>query len=116
MSSEWTDVATLDDLWEGDLLEVTVGSDVILLAHLPGGAVHAYQGICPHNEFPLATGELDGDVLTCAGHGWEFNLRAGQGVNPASCQLYRFPARVSGDKISVSVPADGRPHYNRCRR
>ena len=113
--NDWTSVATLDDLWEGDLMEVTVGFDVILLAHLPGGQVHAYQGVCPHSEFPLASGDLDGDVLTCAGHGWEFDLSTGQGVNPAACQLYRFQTRVSGDQISVSVPADGRRHYNRCR-
>lgn len=113
--SEWTAVVTLDDLWEGDILEITVGSDVILLAHLPGGDVRAYQGNCPHSEYSLANGELHGDVLTCAGHLWEFDVRTGKGLNPPDCQLYSYPVRVAGDQVSVSVPADGRPHYNRCR-
>jgi toluene monooxygenase system ferredoxin subunit len=115
--SDWTDVATLDQLWEGDVLEVTVGADAILLAHLPGGELRAYQGVCPHAEFALAAGELDeAGVLTCAGHSWEFDLRTGKGVNPSDCQLYEFPVRLTGDQISVRVPADGRPHYNRCRQ
>jgi hypothetical protein len=41
----WTAVASLDDLREGDLAEVSAGADVILLAYLPGGEVRAYQGI-----------------------------------------------------------------------
>lgn len=116
MSEEtWTAVASLDDLWEGDLAEVSAGADVILLAHLAGGEVRAYQGICPHSEYPLANGDLDGDVLTCAGHMWEFDLRTGKGINPSGCQLYEFPVRLSGDQVCVLVPPDGRPHYNRWR-
>lgn len=113
--ASWTEVAALDDLWEGDILEVTVGPDVILLAHLPGGAMTAFQGVCPHSQYPLASGDLDGEVLTCAGHGWEFDLSTGRGVNPDNCQLYRYPIRVERERIAVSIPADGRPHYNRCR-
>jgi toluene monooxygenase system ferredoxin subunit len=116
LTAEWTAVTTLDDLWEGDVLEVTVGTDVILLAHLPGGVVRAYQGICPHAEFPLEDGELEDSVLTCAGHAWEFDLATGKGVNPPDCQLYAYPVRVDGDQVSVAVPSDGRPHYNRCRQ
>jgi toluene monooxygenase system ferredoxin subunit len=101
--NSWHEVATLDDLWEGDLLEVSVAGDAVLLAHLPGGVVRAYQGECPHSRYPLASGELDGDVLTCAGHGWEFDLRTGRGVNPGNCRLRQFPVRVEGEQISVSV-------------
>lgn len=111
----WTDVATLEDLWEGDVLEVTAGAEPVLLAHLPGGEQRAYQGMCPHSEYPLAAGELDGEVLTCAAHGWEFDLTTGEGVNPGNCRLYRFPVRVEGEQIAVAVPDDGRRHHNRCR-
>ena len=104
-----------DELWEGDIAEVAVGSDVILLAHLPGSEVRAYQGLCPHAEYPLASGELAGTVLTCAGHLWEFDLSTGKGVNPPDCQLYEYPVRLSGDQVCVSIPEDGKPHYNRCR-
>lgn len=113
--SDWTSVATLDELWEGDIAEVTVGSDVILLVHLPGSQLRAYQGVCPHAEYPLASGELDGAVLTCAGHLWEFDLSTGMGVNPSNCRLYEYPVRLSGDQVCVTIPDDGKPHYNRCR-
>jgi len=111
----WIAVTSFDELWEGDLLEVSAAGDDVLLAHLPGGELRAYQARCPHQEYPLSTGELDGSVLTCSAHGWEFDLDTGSGVNPSGCTLYRFPVRRDGDRISVGIPADGERHHQRCR-
>ncbi len=69
---KWVEVATLDDLWEGEMLEVKVDGEAVLLVHRPGRKIIAYQGICPHQEYPLAEGELDEEteILTCSGHHW----------------------------------------------
>ncbi|MGD9526561.1 Rieske 2Fe-2S domain-containing protein [Pseudonocardia sp.] len=111
----WVPAAGLDDLWEGDLLEVAAGGERVLLAHLPGGELRAYQARCPHQEFSLADGDLDGTVLTCAAHLWEFDLHTGEGVNPPGCALYRFPVRRDGDRVEVGIPEDGVRHHHRCR-
>lgn len=111
----WTEAATLDQLWEGDLREISVAGERILLAHLSGGVFRAYQGVCPHAEYPLESGELDDTVLTCSAHGWEFDLTTGQGLNPGTCTLYRYPAERHGDRVYVGIPRDGERHYHRCR-
>ncbi|WP_040790837.1 Rieske 2Fe-2S domain-containing protein [Nocardia paucivorans] len=111
----WEQAGTLDDLWEGEIREVTIGKESILLAHLHGGEIRAYQSMCPHSRFPLDEGELDGSVLTCAAHGWEFDLETGEGINPRNCRLFGFAVRRDGDRISVAIPRDDRPHYNTCR-
>ncbi len=37
------------------------------------------QPLCPHRQADLATfGELDGCIMTCAMHGWQFDLSTGQ--------------------------------------
>lgn len=41
-ASVWTPVATLDDLWEGEVAEFEVGDRPILLAHLRSGEIRAY--------------------------------------------------------------------------
>ncbi|BBW99598.1 (2Fe-2S)-binding protein [Mycolicibacterium moriokaense] len=99
----WTPVATLDDLWEGEVAEFYVGDRPILLAHLRSGDIRAYDGVCPHAGFPLADGEVEGDVLTCSAHSWEFDLDTGTGVNPTNCQLISHPVRLEGDQITVSL-------------
>jgi toluene monooxygenase system ferredoxin subunit len=105
---EWVPIATLDDLWEGDITDLQVGDELILLVHLAGGSIRAYQGYCPHQKTNLADGKLDGHILTCPAHLWQFNLLTGEGINPKSCQLSRYETRVESGTISVGIPQDGR--------
>ena len=101
---EWVAVATLDELWEGEMTDVWVGDELILLVHLTGGDIRAYQGYCPHQRTSLADGKRDGQILTCAAHLWQFNLLTGGGVNPKSCQLHRYQVKVEDATISVGMP------------
>jgi toluene monooxygenase system ferredoxin subunit len=100
---EWIAVATLDDFWEGEVTDVQVGDELILLVHLNGGDIRAYQGHCPHQKTALADGKLEGNILTCAAHSWQFNLSTGEGVNPRSCQLYRHQVKVQDGTIFVGI-------------
>ena len=109
----WIEVATLGDLWGGEVTDVHVGDELILLVHLAGGKIRAYQGHCPHQRTALADGHFDGQILTCAAHLWQFNLSTGQGVNPKSYQLYRYQVKVEDETISVGIPQDGQSHSNR---
>lgn len=105
----WEVVGTLDDVWEGELLEITLAGEAVLVAHLLGGEVVAYQGICPHQEFSLAEGDFDGDppVLTCPAHHWQFDLTTGAGVNPTGCSLHKYDVRIEDETIMVGVPEGG---------
>lgn len=115
---QWHDVPDADGLWEGDLIDVEVADEPVLIVHHLGGDLAAYQGVCPHQEVLLADGVWDesAGTLVCSGHDWEFDLRSGAGINPSGCQLYRYPIETSPDgRVRVGVPQDGVPHYNRCR-
>lgn len=111
----WFDAAATGDLWEGDVLDVEVAGEQVLLVHLPGGEIRAYQGICPHQQVLLADGKWDEEsgTLVCAGHAWEFDLRTGAGVNPAGCRLYRYPVQVTDKTVQIGIPQDGASHYHR---
>lgn len=100
---EWIAVATLDDVWEGEMTHVQVGDELILLVHLNRGEIRAYQGYCPHQKTALADGKLDGQTLTCAAHLWQFNVFTGEGVNPKGRQLYRYQAKIQDGTIFVGI-------------
>lgn len=100
----WTPVMELDELWDGDLTGVQVGTAKILLVNVDG-QIRAYENRCPHQAWPLDQGDLDGRELTCANHHWVFDALTGKGVNPDDCALRCFPVKVDEDgMICVAVP------------
>jgi toluene monooxygenase system ferredoxin subunit len=111
----WVDALDVGELWEGDVLDVEVDGEHVLLVRLLDGELRAYQGLCPHQEMLLADGDFDAEsgALVCMGHLWEFDLRAGAGINPGGCRLYAYPVEITGDRIKVGIPQDGLRHYNR---
>lgn len=113
--TQWFIVADASDLWEGEILEVEARGQLILLAHLLGGDLRAYQGLCPHQEIPMAAGVFDPETsrLTCAGHAWVFDLRTGEGVNPLGCQLFSYPVRQVRNTIQVGIAEGANRHYIR---
>ena len=40
---------------------------------------HRFERFCPHMKVDLQSfGAIDGDILTCRRHGWQFNLTTGE--------------------------------------
>jgi len=91
-----------DDLWDGemDVFEVG-GTEVLVLKH--SGCYFAYQASCPHQDVPLVEGKFEKGVLTCRAHLWQFAAETGSGVNPANCQLKRYPVEAEGGVVRVGV-------------
>ena len=100
MSSTWHAVATLDDLWEGEMKAVEVDGKAVALINVDGD-VYAYDDHCPHLGSRLSQGSLDGATLTCSAHEWVFDCRVGTGINPAGACLRKLTVRVDGDVISL---------------
>jgi nitrite reductase/ring-hydroxylating ferredoxin subunit len=91
-----------DQLWDGEMECFHAGGTNILLLKI-NGQLHAFQGHCPHQGAALVEGELDGGLLVCAAHRWQFDATNGQGVNPRSARLKCFPVRVVERKVIVEV-------------
>jgi toluene monooxygenase system ferredoxin subunit len=96
-------VCTLDDLWQGDMTEVELDGHEILLVWPEEGDIRAYQGVCPHQDIPLAEGKFDGKVIMCRAHQWTFDSTTGNGINPGKCQLANYPVKVEGEDIFVDT-------------
>jgi toluene monooxygenase system ferredoxin subunit len=96
-TGQWHAVMNVDDLWEDELESVDVEGTSVLLINLGDNQVKAYRNRCPHQDWPLVDGDLDGTKLTCAQHLWEFDVTSGKGVNPANCALVGYECKVDED-------------------
>jgi nitrite reductase/ring-hydroxylating ferredoxin subunit len=67
-----------------------------------GGELVAVDNACPHEGNPLVEGEILGDSLTCAYHGWRFDLATGAclfGDEP----VRRYPVEARGDEVWIAL-------------
>ena len=99
-------VCSKDDLWEGEMAVFQVGGQEVLLIHLEGGEVRAIPPSCPHQAQPLVEGTLEGNVLTCQAHEWQFDVVTGAGINPDDTEVTLFPVRIDGDEVYVDVDGE----------
>jgi toluene monooxygenase system ferredoxin subunit len=107
---QWVEALPADDLWEGNLTDVELNGETVLLVRHLGGKVQAFQGMCPHQEVLLADGDWNEDtgVLICPGHRWEFDMRSGKGINPTDCRLREYPVQIVEDQILVGLRGEGK--------
>jgi 3-phenylpropionate/trans-cinnamate dioxygenase ferredoxin component len=101
----WQAVVKLSEIREDEIYPANVeGVDLILLRH--EGGISAYVDACPHEGAQLSFGERQGDVLVCAKHLWEFDVRSGEHISRVrrpQHDLRKAPVRVVGEDVEVDV-------------
>jgi len=95
-------VASLAAVQAGETTLHSVGGHDVAL-FICKGKVVATNGQCPHSEGPLNEGDVEGAVLTCPWHGWQFDLETGLCLEDDSITLARYPVRIDGDDVMVTV-------------
>ena len=93
-----------DELWIGEMRGVSVHGRRVLLLRTEQG-VHAYEDRCAHLGLPLSQGKLEGGVITCLAHHYQYDACSGCGVNPARVRLRAYPVSVKDGTIAVDVDA-----------
>ncbi len=68
------------------------------------GTFYAIDNTCLHSGGPLGEGSLEGPVVTCPWHGWEYNVTSGQCQMDASINVATYPVRVEGNDVVIEVP------------
>ena len=97
-------VASVGDLAEGDMLQVTVGTRSIALYNV-GGRYYASDAFCTHGHALLTEGYIDGALVECPMHGGTFDIASGKAMGqPCVTALATYTVRVAEDDISVGVP------------
>jgi nitrite reductase (NADH) small subunit len=94
-------VGALKLLPPGSATQVDIGGDAIAVCNVDG-TLYAMDGICPHSGGPLGHGALDGPILTCPFHGWEFDCRTGTMAGDQDLKLLTtYSVKVEDGEILV---------------
>lgn len=103
---------------EGRALIARVRNHSVGVFRLADG-VHALLNLCPHRGAALCEGLVSGttapaegfefryaragEILRCAWHGWEFDIRTGQSLVDPRVKARRFPVSVEGGEVFVHL-------------
>jgi nitrite reductase (NADH) small subunit len=96
-------VGSLSRLAPGSVMEASVGDERYAICNVDG-RIHALAGVCPHRGGPLGQGAVNGRLLTCPWHAWEFDCLTGANDYDPNVKVATFPVRVAGDDILIDTP------------
>ena len=99
---DFVKVASTADLKPGDAMTVSVNGKDIALYNV-SGKIYATDNTCVHQGGPLGDGVLDGEVVSCPWHMWEYNVCTGEKVGNCAVKLVTYPVEVEGTDIKVGV-------------
>ena len=102
MAKEFRTVARVDDIEAGTLACVRLGEVEITLARV-GEEFYATQGHCLHLQGPLCEGRLEGAVLSCPWHGWQYDVRSGENEFDRAIQLETYEVKIEDGEVKVAV-------------
>jgi nitrite reductase (NADH) small subunit len=95
-------VASTDDIAPGELRKVEIGGKKIVVYNVDGD-FYATGGTCPHRGGPLGDGLLEGTVVTCPWHAWQFDVSDGRALYDEGFSLPCYPVIVEGGDILIEV-------------
>jgi nitrite reductase/ring-hydroxylating ferredoxin subunit len=102
VAKEFRAVARADEIAPGALACVRIGDVELALARV-GDEFYATQGHCIHLQGPLCQGHLEGHVLSCPWHGWQYDVRTGENEFDRAIQLETYEVRVEDGTVEVAL-------------
>ena len=95
-------VAHEDELPAGTVTTLRVDDAELALAHCDDG-FYALQNACVHLQGPLGEGRLEGCVLTCPWHGWQYDVRTGENEFDRAIRLRTYEVQVEDGEVRVKL-------------
>ncbi|MDE3171108.1 MAG: Rieske 2Fe-2S domain-containing protein [Acidobacteriota bacterium] len=89
---------------QGAIAEFEVSGKSVAVANV-AGKFFAINSVCVHEGGPLGEGALNGTVVICPWHAWEYDVTTGKivGSPDGAERIACYPVEIRGDDIYVDV-------------
>lgn len=100
--SDFVTVANKDELKPGECKVVEADDKVIALYNVDN-TFYATDNICLHRGGPLGDGELNGKIVTCPWHRWDYDVTTGENTANPDMKVETFEVRMNGVEVQVKI-------------
>ncbi len=105
MANSWTDVMSMDDTFEGEVVRFNYG-DKNLAIYNVNGLVYCTDNVCTHGNALLSDGFLEGHEIECPFHQGRFDVRDGRVTcEPATKAIKSYPIKVADGRVHIDLDA-----------
>lgn len=96
-------IAKTHDIPEGEVRSFVVDNEMVAVFNI-NNEYYALKDQCSHMELPLSDGLVDGDKVTCAYHGAEFEIKTGKVLCPPAVEpVENYKVMIEGDDIYIDL-------------
>jgi nitrite reductase (NADH) small subunit len=97
---EFVRVAGTNDVKPGHGIVAEVNGKTLAVFNVDG-TYHVTDNDCVHRGGPLGEGDLEGHVVSCPWHGWQFDVTTGECVKNPSAKVNVYQVTVEGTDIKA---------------
>ena len=102
----WIEVGSINDIPKLGARVVETPKGNIAVFRNAEDEVFALRDKCPHKGGPLSQGIVHGKRVACPLHDWKIHLDSGMAVAPDEGCAARYPVKLDGGKVLLSLTPD----------
>lgn len=98
----WFKVCAVSELKPGQARSIRLHARPYAVFNVAG----EYFGIdaaCRHAKANLASGKLDGEIVTCFMHGWQYNVKTGACLTHEYGHVITFPVKLENGHVMIGI-------------
>jgi nitrite reductase/ring-hydroxylating ferredoxin subunit len=100
--SEYVKAIEASALAPGQGMELSVEGRAVAIFNV-GGRFYAVANTCLHRGGPLGQGFLEGQVVTCPWHAWQYDVATGENVANRAVKVASYPVKVEDGQVLVKL-------------
>jgi len=98
----WIDVASAEEVTEGEVRGVKAGDHLVALYRIDG-RIYATSNVCTHEHALLSEGVVENGEVECPLHLTRFRISDGTCLGPLGTDLACYRAREVGARVQVQI-------------
>lgn len=103
MPPNLTDLMSIDDTFEGEVVRVDIADKNLAVYNL-NGQIYCTDNLCTHGNALLSDGYMEGFDIECPFHQGRFDIRDGRPTcEPATKPVKSYPITIENGRVFVDL-------------
>ncbi len=95
-------VASVEEFADGRRKTVKFDDRIVAIFKI-ADEFYAIENECPHHGAPLCEGYVDGELVSCPLHGWQFDLQTGESMTVPGMDVRAYSVKIEDGHVKITA-------------